>query len=239
MVTNITISGGGLYSAYTLGVILVIQKYFDTKDSIISCGSGGCFPALVLNGNIEFNTAVKQFLILNTKLKETKKVKNYLYDLIRSILMNILSKDTYKTANSKIFIAITKLPEFKKIFISEFESNHDFINCIITSCYIPILLGSSVSFKFRDMNCIDGDFTLPKYPVIPNSSNVHIDNRLIIHKNMWTYKGFFKYPNTSNEEIIELIYSGYNETLKNLSIINKYLYYRTPIYKNVSNIPDN
>ena len=29
MVTNIAISGGGLYSAYTLGVILVIQKYFD------------------------------------------------------------------------------------------------------------------------------------------------------------------------------------------------------------------
>jgi hypothetical protein len=137
-----------MYS-YNLGVASVIQDNYDLSNVIISSASGGCFPAMALI--LEFNI-LQYFDTWNIPLLE--EVNSHLFGaigiwnrIVKKWTLKFLNKDKniYKKAISKLFCSITtcnilKKPYIENILISDWKSNEDLIDGMISSAFVPFLI---------------------------------------------------------------------------------------------------
>ena len=158
---------GGMYS-YNLGVASVIQDNYDLSNVIISSASGGCFPAMALI--LEFNI-LQYFDTWNIPLLE--EVNSHLFGaigiwnrIVKKWTLKFLNKDKniYKKAISKLFCSITtcnilKKPYIENILISDWKSNEDLIDGMISSAFVPFFDMGKLTNLYRNKRCIDGSIT--------------------------------------------------------------------------------
>ena len=179
---------GGLYN-YSLGVASVLQKrYFknSNKNNIFKNTnfvgiSAGVYPALLLALNLDidilFNTFNREFL------EEVNKC--YLgalfnwYDYARIYTNKYIPEESYKISNLSIIITeINGIINFKNRTIDKWNNKKDFMDCIISSGFIP-LFGKFLFTYHNKKKCIDGS------PTYNYNNYLDSDEVLYIYPSKW------------------------------------------------------
>jgi hypothetical protein len=224
--TQIVCPGGGGFLYYYVGFYSVLQHLFDHDKCLFSGISAGTLPSLALAGNVDMNIIIRNLLSVADNLQHG--FYNKVYDSIRGYLEEILTDDVVSKCNDRLHIGITQVPYFKHVTINNWTSVDDLIDCVIASCFIPIVLTSSLSKSYRDGSYIDGTFT-KRVPVLP------VDRpALEIHKFKWKNNEFrFMLPNKDRQTCLDLVHEGINHAYENLSEINTYLPFKAKIYKSI------
>jgi hypothetical protein len=213
------VGGGGFFVAYLLGIVSVVQQFFELDKCIFAGSSAGCIPALALAADIPMSR------IINTLLEISNRCNDGIYDKIYNYLSDAIKQNidqcTINKVNNRLYICVTEVPAFKTQLINSWESVDDLTQCILCSSYIPIILGSKLSLKYKGKNYVDGDL-LRRLPKVNDSLPI-----LAVHKRMWRKEhGMFIYPTSNVEYVMELIDRGISDSIENLSYFTNFLEYK-------------
>lgn len=147
-------SGAGWLTPYHLGVVSSLRKnnLLDTS-CLVAGSSGGAISSAVCAVGACENEALEKFI----ESSKVFKVMDNIDSNLRNTLREMIPKDSFKTCNGKLHITVTDLDSRPVLqTISEFESDEDMIDCIATSCYIPLYCGPSFTTMLRNRRSIDG-----------------------------------------------------------------------------------
>lgn len=206
----ISISPGGVYGFYTLGLSSYLQQNYDTDKYHFIGASSGSWNSLVCcfkhNQTDLINELLNQdFLVEPDSLSMLQeKLRNY-------ILSNYNSEDFNL---NKLHISISELDnlELKNVIINNFTKLEDALECCILSCHIPFLTSEKIIKKHNDKIIFDGGLT--EFP--PKN----ISNFLLISPNRYNKKNLDKAFNClitrkiSKEIIHDLYNKGYQDAIK-------------------------
>jgi hypothetical protein len=224
---KIVFSGcGGMYH-YISGIASVIQEQFDLTDVIITSASAGCFPAVLLALNINIIEAFN-----NWNIPFLKEVNSYLLgslgiwnSIVKKWTIKYLNddKDYYKKAINKLFCSITtvnfsltKKPIFENILVSDWKSNEDLVDGIMSSAFVPLFDIGKLTNSYRNKKCIDGSLTNNQpdpYPESDVPTIVITYDMYKTHNKSWYLVWCWSSPKWSTE----LFEMGRRDTLNNLS----------------------
>ncbi|KAF6039984.1 PNPLA4 [Bugula neritina] len=70
----------------------------------------------------------------------------------------VLPSDAHLAANGRVYISVTRKKCGKNFVISSFNSREDLIQCLVSSCHIPLYSGKNLPV-FRGEKYYDGGFT--------------------------------------------------------------------------------
>ena len=160
---QIVFTGCGGMLPYYFGIAQYLQENYNLDNIIFGGVSGGAIITLffLLKKNMEsiFKTALND-ICNNIKKKDTGALFNML-DILKDYLIKYFdencSNNEYISFNNNSFISVSSIYPHQKTIISNWESNNDFIDCVIASCSLP-LLGNNFFCYYRDSYCLDGCF---------------------------------------------------------------------------------
>jgi len=125
-----------------------------------------------------------------------------------------MKEDSYKKANHRLFISITRvsLRGWKNEIVDAYNSDDDLYDAIGASAHIPIMTSLSLFYKFRNTACIDGGFS---YNWIKLK-----ENTLLIPPYKWNLWKRYTYALTtmitnSEKQFYALVKQGYEDAKKN------------------------
>jgi hypothetical protein len=147
-------SGAGWLTPFHLGVVSSLRNnnLLDTSSMVAGSSGGAITAALCAVGTCE-----RKGLNMFIESSKDYKIAADIDSNLRASLRETIPVDSYKTCQGKLHITITELsPKPTLKTISEFHSDDDLIDCIGTSCYIPLYCGPSLSTTFRNRKSIDG-----------------------------------------------------------------------------------
>lgn len=121
--------------------------------------SMGSFIAVLCACNLDFDDKVLPLCFKLARRFETD-LYNNIFSMgkqLREILEDCLPPDAYKIVSGKCFIVITTVTSsgLQQEIISEFYSQHDLLNAITASIFIPIWTDTIV-YRYRNNICLDG-----------------------------------------------------------------------------------
>jgi len=207
MSKEIIFSHSGSMFAYYLGIAEVLQQY-DLSDVIFSGTSGGCFPCILLNSKKNIRS------FFNEILNYIKNNEDSWEKIIRDMLNEYLTDEDIMLNKDKFICKLTKLNSFmlpEKVFIKEWKDKKDFVDCIVASCYVPLMCGDKLYIKYRNEKIIDGFFSGTSN--IPTTDNSHI----LFYPSKWRYiNPSWLIPSKDIEWLKSLYELGYNDTLSNI-----------------------
>lgn len=169
MKTEILFSAGGGIVCYQMGIIKWILENIDHDYLRQKCQFGGAsagsvssfFLVCCLYGiediDIWFNEII---LKLFNKIKKSKtgaffKINKMVAEIGQDIEKKITQNHHISFLNDIYHIQVTKVPEFKKKIINQFDKYEDFIQGIITSCFAP-LISNGFAHKYKQNWYSDG-----------------------------------------------------------------------------------
>ena len=223
---------GGLYN-YSLGIAYVLQKrYFnDSKynkntnnnnfNNYNFLGiSAGVYPAVLLALKLDINT------LFNTFNKDFLEQVNkcYLgalfnwYDYARIYTNKYIPNDSYKSSNISISITeINGFTNFENKIIDKWENKEEFMDCIISSGFIP-LFGKYLFSYYNNKKCIDGCLTYDY------KNKIDTYDTLYIYPSKWrkniNYNWYYCYSDIKWAE--QLYKMGIEDAEKNIEYLDNF-----------------
>ena len=149
--------------SYYFGVAKYLQENYNLENIIFGGVSGGSIVSFFLSiekdMEVIFKDASKD-LCYNLSKSLTGALFNMI-ELLKKYLEGYIKKEgdeeLYKILNEKdLFISISSLYPTKNL-VSKWHNNNDLIDCILTSCSLP-LLGQTFFKNYRENYCLDGAF---------------------------------------------------------------------------------
>jgi hypothetical protein len=211
--SRLSLSASGLTISYHQGVVkcLTTHKIINSKTTF-SGTSGGAVTSILTKCNISPDKQHKLTKeVLN--LVNTKKEKNIAIVFDKYLQCNI-PENAADLCNSFVNCSMFKLawPFPQSYILDSFENKQDVIDATISSCYIPFVIGDSLTWNFRGQRHVDGG--LMKENIL-----MHIENGIHIAsmpKSQVDHYGFNSYTD---------IYMGINGSLPfDESVINNSSY---------------
>ena len=155
-------SGGLLY--YYMGIANFIQENYNLEN-ISYCGvSGGSIPSFLLSSGLSIkdiwnDTFIPWMNNINNKKINEMFSNNSIEFLIKKLEKHIDNEIINNSINNKLCIKLSKISffEIEEEYINNWENLNDIIECIIASCWLPIIFGS-VTRNYRGNEYIDGGF---------------------------------------------------------------------------------
>ena len=193
-----------------MGILTYMKENYDFDDFIFTGASAGAWSSLF--SSYKYNLKNISQKMIKTSLNDC----NSIYEVQIKLKSNILSKYTSNDFNlNKIFIGVTVLKGFElstNIFFN-FIDLEDAINCCIASSHIPFLTGGFIN-KYNNEISFDGGFS--------NSPYLNLNNTVLnINPNIWSNEkkrniiDYYDLIIAKNENITELYYKGYYDTVLN------------------------
>jgi hypothetical protein len=144
-----------------------------------------------------------------------------LHDALRAVASKYMKEDSYKKANDRLFVSITKVfrCSCKNEIINDFNSNDDIYDAVSASTHIPLITSLKLFYKFRKHKCIDGSFS--------NNWIKLKENTIIISPYKWTWWKRYTYAFTalisnSEKQFENLVKQGYEDAKKHDSEFMKF-----------------
>jgi hypothetical protein len=83
------------------------------------------------------------------------------HDALRSVASKYMEGDSYKKANHRLFVSVTKVSftGLNNELVHVFNSNDDLYDAICASSQIPFINSPSFFYMFRNTICLDGAFS--------------------------------------------------------------------------------
>lgn len=222
----ISITPGGIYGFYSLGITSYIIDNFNTTNYSFLGASAGAWISLVSCYRYDNNKLI--YKLLNNSLLDNSKSINSLQYNIREYL--IKNYDTKDFDLGKLNICITEFNSriFEPMIINNFTSLENAIDCCIVSSHIPYITSNKFIKFYNKKIVFDGGFA--NFP--PKSVYSHI----IISPSKYNFEMLGNmFVNMFNSKITssmanKLYIKGYNDAKKdkkNLDFIfnpkNEYL----------------
>jgi hypothetical protein len=211
--SHLSLSASGLTISYHQGVVkhLMARKIINTKTKF-SGTSGGAVTSILTKCNIcpdKQHKLTKEVL----NLVNSKKEKNIAI-VFDKYLQNNIPENAADLCNSFVNCSMFKLawPFPRSYILDAFENKQDVIDATISSCYIPFVIGDSLTWNFRGQRHVDGG--LKKENILMQIENgIHIAS---MPKSQVDHYEFNSYTD---------IYMGINGTLPfDESVINNSSY---------------
>ena len=217
--------GGGSYFGvtYSLGVLDVLQKLFDLRDYVYLGDSSGSLTAASAALNIPVSHSMKNFVLPCLKEKREsqysgfaqwgKIISKHMFNTIYTFNPELEGK-AHKELSGKLHVSVSLVTPFlRNVLISDFDSEEDFANTVITSCHLPWVLNGSFFTNLRGHTCIDGGLT--NHNPMLNEKTIKINPFLWRSLFFWANHGCFTLH--TEEEALFAMRLGYHDTLKNLN----------------------
>jgi hypothetical protein len=215
MTTEIVFSHSGSMFAYYLGIAEILQKY-DLSNVVFSGTSGGCFPCILLNAKRDIRDFFDQII---EHIKENDD-KNW-DSLVTSILRHCIDEEDVESNQDKFYCKFSRLnggvlPE--KVVVSNWTSKEDFVECIASACFIPMVSDNKMYKVYRNEKVMDGFFS-------GTSSKPVTDNPYVLFSpNKWRFSNpTWMFPTKDTEWLKAMYELGYNDALTNIKDIEAVL----------------
>ena len=160
-------SGGLLW--YYMGIAQFIQDNYDTNNLQFCSVSGGCLPGVFLSSGLSIQKIWEECFIpwINdiNQLTSKEGLLPTFTEKSMSILLKYLKKsitnedEILNKINTHLSIRMTKLSLFNggQIYINNWTSLEDIINCVSASCWLPGVFGK-LTKTYKGYEYIDGGF---------------------------------------------------------------------------------
>jgi hypothetical protein len=165
----ISISPGGFYGFYMLGICNYIREHYNLSKYIYSGASAGAWNSLLFcyRGNIN--------QLLDTIIDSTLQQSHSIYDLenlAKKRLLDYTKEEEYDL--SKLYIGVTTIESYhpKTTIFTGFENLEDAIDGCIASSHIPFISGN-MTHMYQNKMVFDGGFSQSPYlHIIPPSLHI-------------------------------------------------------------------
>lgn len=141
-----------------------------TEHSPFAGASAGSLAAALHHSGLSEDEVITATKHMYGDLREHG-TRGRLRTVLEGSLNDMLPQDIHDRVDGKVFIALTQLePELRPCLVSRFESREDFINALLTSCYVPLWFDKfSVANKYRGNYHMDGGL-YQFIPTVPTSA---------------------------------------------------------------------
>ena len=168
--TGVFFGGGAGMFPYYFGVARYLQENYDLSDVVFGGVSAGSAAAIALCCELMTKGFMKATISKALKdIRKTNKTlafmphhaifgKHTLIHLRKRIVRAIKESGNFEELNGRCYVRITEADGFKAKYISSWENIDDLAECILSSCWIPLIFGSPFK-KFRNKDCLDGGAT--------------------------------------------------------------------------------
>lgn len=173
MIRALSFSGAGFCGVYHLGATHALSKrlnFDELKFTGASAGSIAAVSAAVWHGdNLDHQFAILKGL---RTACDKYKFRNQLQEAFYELFDESYPEDVLDYANQRAFISLTDVTsklKMKNALISEFDSRHHLLECLVASCLAPGWAG----YKSRFINgkkYIDGGLTMNLPNLYPNET---------------------------------------------------------------------
>ena len=158
---QVIFSGCGGMIAYYFGVAKYLQENYDLDNIIFGGVSGGSIIStfLSLNHDIEeIYLSSSKYMCCELDKCKTGALFNTI-NIIKSYLTKYFGENCdcciYDKLKDNLFISVSFLYPKQNTIIHKWHNNNDLINCILSSCGLP-LLDKCIVRSYRNSYCIDG-----------------------------------------------------------------------------------
>ena len=225
---KMSISPGGLFGFYNLGVAAYIKEHYNLSDYRFSGTSAGSWVALFLTAKTN-TTEMTENILRNVNERRPKSVYH-----VEMILRDVLLSQ-YKTADfdlDRLSISMTTLtPLISKTVYSHFSSLEDAVNASIASSHIPYITGGLCT-QYRNVYSLDGVFSgdmgihfADDATTTTDTSSATTDNNSLFSISPFMWKNntsrcsslmkFTHLFSLNKINISQLFYEGYADTMRN------------------------
>jgi len=196
----ITLSPGGFYGFYMMGICTYLKEHYDTSDHLFSGASAGAWNALYMTLRTD-PTCLKYALL------QRDHRRRQILDVQREMKDRILQQYTKHDFDlERLCISVVTVGQTN--IYTEFEHLEDAIDCCIASSHIPWVTTRSMMHIYRNQCVFDGGFSNTPY-VDTHPSSLHIS------PNMWGQNPDTRYHmfKQGTFDLNVLFQNGYRDTL--------------------------
>jgi hypothetical protein len=208
----ITISPGGFYGFYMLGICKYIKENYDLSRFIFSGASAGAWNSLMLSyrGNLQ----TLQDTIIDESLQYTKTIPE-MENLIKRRILGSYTTTDFDLR--RLFIGVTTLHKYtaNTTIFTGFENLEDAIHGCIASSHIPFITGNW-SYVYQNRVSFDGGFShypylrgiTPAFHITPSMWRPRSASGSPFHLNIRDYTSLF-----SKDKFVfqDMIQAGYTD----------------------------
>lgn len=160
-------SAGGLLFPFYIGVCrgLEASGYMSERTKLAGASAGSLIAACV-NSGLSMDTVAElcRDLMEDCRLHGTR---GRLGIVLERFLSEALPVDAHERCTNKTFVAVTnayygkgeRFPRVRPVLVSEFKDREDLIQCLLTSCHIPLYMDGRLVTEFRGRTHFDGGVT--------------------------------------------------------------------------------
>lgn len=195
----VSISPGGFYGFYTMGVCSYIRENYCTTDCIFSGASAGAWNSLYMTFNKDL-WGLNDLLVKN-ELYENKNIFQIEEKMKNMILNGFHDKDFDL---DRLYIGVTTLGRTN--IYSDFNGLEDALNCCIASSHIPFITGAAMH-RYKNAIAFDGGFS--EHPYLSAGKVVLHITPSIWDKNHTLRYNLFHKKSLNFEKLFE---KGYEDT---------------------------
>ena len=176
MQLNISLSASGFTLSYHQGILKGLNKRGMLSSNTKYTGtSGGAVSAILTKGGI---LPEKQLYLTQELLSNYIEKDECISLQLERYLERELPSDVAVLCNDMVTCSMYKFgwPFPKSYMLKEYKNKKDVIDATISSCYIPFLIGETLTWNFRGERHVDGAFNKERFLVkLPdNQTNIHI-----------------------------------------------------------------
>ncbi|XP_076060175.1 patatin-like phospholipase domain-containing protein 4 isoform X1 [Oratosquilla oratoria] len=159
----ISLAGCGFLGVYLIGAVQYLQKQIPKtlQEAHIAGASAGALVGAGLVCGVPL-LHMKYNMISAAKQAQNLPLGpfNPNFSVRDAILkgMEMLPPDAHVIASGKLHISLTRLPDFKNVLVSHWESREELMQTLFCSCFIPVFAGTEVPY-FRGTPYIDGGYS--------------------------------------------------------------------------------
>jgi len=195
----ISISPGGFYGFYMMGVCTYIKENYNTSNYIFSGASAGAWNSLFMT--LKTDSSFLKNILVKNDLYLNKNIFQLEWEMKNKILKYYSTRDFDL---DRLFIGVTTFGQTN--IYTDFENLDDALECCIASSHIPFITGSMIHL-YKNKYTFDGGFS--NYPYL-NTKEVSLH----INPNIWNQneKNRYNLFNKDAFDIEKLFERGYEDT---------------------------
>ena len=214
---TITLSPGGFYGFYMMGICKYIKQHYNISDYCFSGASAGAWNSLLLsyNGDIQH---IEDEIVNMYSDNKTVSLLTIQQELKRKILERFNTND-FDLSKLYITTVVYNNFSFKTVIYTGFNNLDDAIDCCIASSHIPFITGR-LSYRYRGFLSFDGGFCENPYLRNLPSTTLHVTPGLWVNGTNVDEEDF-SMLSVVNDTMSNLIEKGYTSAQQNNETLSK------------------
>ena len=159
---SVSFSGCGFLGMYHIGVASCLKmhapNWVKNIDRVYGCSAGSIVGAMLLS-DVCFGEACERMMNIVKDIRS-----RYLgpfspgFKLNDTLLHDMrygLPEDAHIKASGKLYISLTRFPDFQNVIVSDYQSREELIEVLLCSCFVPFYSGLFPP-KYRGVRYVDG-----------------------------------------------------------------------------------